>query len=110
MATIKSSRTMANLEIALAKETRASRRYQAFAERADAEGNERAAALFRAIADRRSSHARSHMEALEPPGPVAVSQPNDDTAGTVRAAILIELHESIDLYPGHGSHKRRRGT
>jgi rubrerythrin len=100
MAEIKCSNTEANLQRAFAAEILASRRYQAFAAQADLEGHNQVATLFRAIADRRSSHARMHLDALEPSGDASTDKSSHSTAYNVRAAIMHELHECGDQYPG----------
>lgn len=109
MATMKSSRTETNLHRAFATETLVSRRYQAFAEQAEAEGNHAAAALFREIADRRCSHARRHLELLEPTGGTVESQSGRDTAYNMRAAIMDEVHEAADRYPAMVRQARHEG-
>jgi rubrerythrin len=67
MASILTSATEADLRSAVSAETLANRRYMAFAAQAEAEGYYRVAALFRAMADRRTRYAREHLETLEHP-------------------------------------------
>ena len=109
MATIKASRTEANLHFAFATETLANRRYLAYAERAEADGHTQAAALFRTIAERRSIHAQRHLEALEPCGAGPMGELIGDTACNVRAAIMNEVHECSDLYPGMARKAHQEG-
>jgi rubrerythrin len=108
MATLKASRTEANLQVALATETVAGQRYLAYAAQAETEGNSRVAALFRTIADRRSSHAQRHMDVLEPCNDQAAGQ-SKSTAYNVRAAIMYEVHDCSDLYPGMARKAREEG-
>lgn len=109
MATIEASRTEANLQLALATETLASRRYSAYAARADAEGNSQAAALFRVIAGRRSRHAEGHLETLEPRGQESAGLPTGNTTYDVRSAIMHEVHGCSDRYPGMARKARDEG-
>jgi rubrerythrin len=109
MATVKASRTEANLRLAFATETLLSRRCLAYAARAEAGGNTGAAALFRRLADRRNGHAQRHLEKLEPCGEETVGQSTGDTAYNLRAAILDEVHECRDLYPGMARNAREEG-
>jgi rubrerythrin len=106
MATITASWTAANLRYALATEILINRRYLAFAAQADVEGNHDAAALFRSIADSRSGQARRHLELLETSGD---SGSDGDTAYNVRAAIMNEVHECADIYPGMVRQAREDG-
>jgi rubrerythrin len=109
MATIKGSKTEANLKRAFAAESLASRRCLSFAARADLDGCDQIGALFRAIADRRGSHARQHLETLEPCGDCCKSESRPDTTYNVRAAIMNELHESGDQYPIMARTARQEG-
>jgi rubrerythrin len=108
VATLKASRTEANLQVAFATETLAGRRYLAYAAQAEAEGNSSIAALFRAIADRRSSHAQRHMDVLAPCGDQAAGQ-STGTAYNVRATIMHEVHDRSGLYSGMARKAREEG-
>src|SRR5208283_5501642 len=104
MADISGSRTEANLRYAFANETISRRPYLACAARAEAEGNARAAALFREIADRRRDHALSHMDTLEPD-----VHSGSRSAYRLRAAIMDELHGCAEMYPGMAGTARAEG-
>ena len=84
------SKTAENLERAFAGECRASIRYLAYAERADEEGYEGSARLFRAAAKAEMFHALCHLKAL---GTVAETKEN------LRAAIDGESFEFKEMYP-----------
>jgi rubrerythrin len=99
MATLEASETQANLRVAFATEILASRRYQAYSERAEAEGNAVAAALFRIISRRRCANADAHLEALEPP----------DTKSTAYHLRVAMMEEDADLYPGMARKARDEG-
>jgi rubrerythrin len=103
MAAIIGSRTEANLRQAFATATLTHRSYIAAAEQADAEGNRRAAALFRAVAKSRASQAEEHLNRLEP---------RNDKAGTpynVRLAIMDNLHACTEAYPAMARIARQEG-
>jgi rubrerythrin len=107
MANVTASKTEANLQYALAVETLGGRYYLACAERADAEGHPDAAAVFRAIAHRKASHAQGHLEFLEPPG--AASEAMQRTVDNLQAAIAGELHENADVLPAMSRDARKDG-
>ena len=62
---LKGSRTEANLKAAFAGESQANRRYLYFANKADVEGQNDVAALFRSTAEGETGHAHGHLEYLE---------------------------------------------
>ena len=99
MATLEASATQANLRVAFATEILFSRRYRVYAERAEAEGNRVAAALFRIISSRRCAHADAHLETLEPPDAYS-------TAYHLRVAMM---EENADLYPAMARKAREEG-
>lgn len=59
MAQLKGSKTEANLKAAFAGESQANRRYLYFASKADVEGQNDVAALFRSTAEGETGHART---------------------------------------------------
>lgn len=83
-------KTTDNLEIAFAGESKANRRYLAFAKRADEEGLRQVAKLFRAVAAAETVHAMNHLKAT---GTVK------DTGQNIRAAIEGETYEFRKMYP-----------
>ena len=75
---LKGSKTEQNLKDAFAGESQANRRYLYFANKADIEGQNDVAALFRSTAEGETGHAHGHLEFLEvvggeAPGGVAVA-------------------------------------
>ena len=62
---LKGSRTEQNLKDAFAGESQANRRYLYFANKADIEGQNDVAALFRSTAEGETGHAHGHLEFLE---------------------------------------------
>jgi len=79
-----------NLLEAFAGESKASARYLAFAEVADAEGYPGVAKLFRAAARAEVVHARNHLKAA---GRI------NGTLDNIKAAIEGETNEFKDMYP-----------
>jgi len=103
MAAFIGSRTEANLRQAFATATLAHRLYIATAEQADAEGDHRAAALFKAIAKARASQAEAHLNRLEP------CDDKTSTAYNVRLAIMDKLNACADAYPAMARTARQEG-
>ena len=90
---LKGSKTEQNLRDAFAGESQANRRYLYFANKADIEGQNDVAALFRSTAEGETGHAHGHLEFLEQVGrPVAG-----------------ETHEYTDMYPGMAKTARSEG-
>ena len=68
MADLKGSKTEQNLKDAFAGESQANRRYLYFASKADVEGYNDVAAVFRSTAEGETGHAHGHLEYLEQTG------------------------------------------
>jgi len=62
MAQLKGSKTEHNLKEAFAGESQANRRYLYFASKADVEGYNDVAAVFRSTAEGETGHAHGHLE------------------------------------------------
>ena len=88
------SNTLQNLKDAFAGESQANRRYLYFAAKADVEGENDVAAVFRSTAEGETGHAHGHLEYMEVVGDPAV-------AG--------ETHEYTDMYPGMAATARDEG-
>ena len=106
---LKGSKTEANLKEAFSGESQANRRYLYFAQRADVEGYNDVAAVFRSTAEGETGHAHGHLEYLEEVGDPATGEPIGDTAKNLKAAIVGETHEYTDMYPGMGKTARDEG-
>ena len=65
MSALKGSKTESNLKDAFSQESQANRRYLYFANKADIEGQQDVAALFRSTASGETGHAHGHLEWLE---------------------------------------------
>jgi len=100
MAALKGSKTEQNLRDAFAGESQANRRYLYFANKADIEGQNDVAALFRSTAEGETGHAHGHLEFLEQVGDPATGLPIGATRLNLKAAVAGETHEYTDMYPG----------
>ena len=65
---LKGTKTEQNLKDAFAGESQANRRYLYFAQRADVEGYNDVATVFRSTAEGETGHAHGHLEYLEEVG------------------------------------------
>ncbi len=103
------SQTEANLKAAFAGESQANRRYLYFAQKADIEGHNDVAAVFRSTAEGETGHAHGHLEYLEETGDPATGLPIGGTADNLKASIAGETHEYTDMYPGMAKTARDEG-
>ena len=107
---IKGTKTEENLKDAFAGESQANRRYLYFAAKADVEGENDVATVFRSTAEGETGHAHGHMEYLEKDcGDPATGEPIGDTRMNLKAAIAGETHEYTDMYPGMAKTAREEG-
>ena len=102
MPSLKGTETEQNLKDAFAGESQANRRYLCFARKADVEGLNDLAAVFRSTAEGETGHAHGHLEYLE-----EVDAPT--TGDNLKAAIASETHEYTDMYPGMARAARQEG-
>jgi rubrerythrin len=109
MKSIKGTKTHDNLKAAFAGESQANRRYLYFANKADVEGQNDVAALFRSTAEGETGHAHGHLEFLEVVGDPATGKPIGPTDKNLAAAIAGETHEYTDMYPGMARTAREEG-
>ena len=97
---LKGSKTEQSLRDAFAGESQANRRYLYFANKADIEGQNDVAALFRSTAEGETGHAHGHLEFLE------------HGVGDPATGLPIgsgETHEYTDMYPGMAKTAREEG-
>ena len=106
---LQSSKTVQNLKDAFAGESQANRRYLYFAAKADVEGENDVAAVFRSTAEGETGHAHGHLEYLEDVGDPATGLPMGDTRKNLLASIEGETHEYTDMYPGMAKTAREEG-
>ena len=109
MKPLKGTKTHDNLKAAFAGESQANRRYLYFANKADVEGQNDVAALFRSTAEGETGHAHGHLEFLETVGDPATGLPIGPTRLNLKAAVAGETHEYTDMYPGMAKAARQEG-
>ena len=85
MANLKGSKTEENLKAAFAGESQANRRYLYFAQKADVEGYNDVAVVFRSTAEGETGHAHGHLEFLEAVGDPATGLPIGPTGSNLKA-------------------------
>jgi rubrerythrin len=103
------TKTEGNLKAAFAGESQANRRYLYFAQKADIEGYNDVAAVFRSTAEGETGHAHGHLEFLEEVGDPATGEPIGDTILNLKASIVGETHEYTDMYPSMAREAREEG-
>lgn len=106
---LKGSKTEGNLKAAFAGESQANRRYLYFAAKADVEGQNDIATVFRSTAEGETGHAHGHLEYLEASGDPATGMPFGSTRANLQTAIAGETHEYTDMYPGMAKSAREEG-
>jgi rubrerythrin len=109
VAALKGSKTEENLKYAFAGESQANRRYLYFAQKADVEGYNDVASVFRSTAEGETGHAHGHLEFLEAAGDPATGLPIGKTNDNLKAAVAGETHEYTDMYPGMAKQAREEG-
>ncbi|MCH9638463.1 MAG: rubrerythrin family protein [Betaproteobacteria bacterium] len=109
MMELKGSQTEGNLKAAFAGESQANRRYLYFAAKADVEGQNDVAAVFRSTAEGETGHAHGHLEHLETCGDPATGMPFGASRDNLKTAIAGETHEYTDMYPGMAKTAREEG-
>ena len=106
---LKGSKTEQNLKDAFSGESQANRRYLYFANKADIEGQNDIAMLFRSTAEGETGHAHGHLEFLETVGDPATGLPIGSSRQNLTAAVAGETHEYTDMYPGMAKSAREEG-
>jgi len=106
---LKGSKTEQHLKDAFAGESQANRRYLYFAGKADVEGYNDVAALFRSTAEGETGHAHGHLDYLAVVGDPATGLPIGGTSDNLKAAVAGETHEYTDMYPGMAKDARDEG-
>ena len=109
MASLKGSKTEENLKAAFAGESQANRRYLYFAQKADVEGYNDVAAVFRSTAEGETGHAHGHLDYIGKVGDPATGLPIGSTEDNLKAAVAGETHEYTDMYPGFARTAREEG-
>ncbi|MSO69384.1 MAG: rubrerythrin [Alphaproteobacteria bacterium] len=109
MPSLKGTKTEKNLKDAFAGESQANRRYLYFARKADVEGYNDVAAVFRSTAEGETGHAHGHLDFLVETGDPATGKPIGPTHQNLAASIAGETHEYTDMYPGMARAARQEG-
>jgi len=109
MKALKGTQTHENLKAAFAGESQANRRYLYFAAKADVEGQNDVAALFRSTAEGETGHAHGHLDYLKKVGDPATGEPIGNTRANLKAAIAGETYEYTEMYPGFAKTARAEG-
>ncbi len=106
---LKGTRTLENLKAAFSAGSQAICRYLYFAQKADVEGYNDVAAVFRSTAAGETGHAHRHLEFMQAVGDPATGLPMGATANNLKAAVAGETHEYVDMYPGMARTAREEG-
>ena len=106
---LKGSKTEKNLKDAFAGESQANRRYLYFAAKADVEGFNDVAAVFRSTAEGETGHAHGHLDYLKRVGDPATGEPIGDTSKNLKASIAGETYEYTQMYPSFAKTAREEG-
>ena len=109
MPSLAGTSTEQNLKDAFAGESQANRRYLYFAQKADVEGYNDTAVVFRSTAEGETGHAHGHLAYLEETGDPATGEPIGTTSDNLKAAVAGETHEYTDMYPGMAKTAREEG-
>ena len=109
MKSLNGTKTHDNLKAAFAGESQANRRYLYFASKADVEGQNDVAALFRSTAEGETGHAHGHLDYLAQVGDPATDLPIGSSRENLKAAVAGETHEYTDMYPGMSKSARTEG-
>jgi rubrerythrin len=109
MPSLKGTETEQNLKDAFTGEIQAIRRYLHFAQKAEVEGLNDVAAVFRSTAEGETGHAHGHLEYLEEVGDPATGKPIGLTGDNLKAAIASETHEYTDMFPRMARATRQEG-
>ena len=109
MPALANTKTHQNLKDAFAGESQANRRYLYFAQKADVEGYNDVAAVFRSTAEGETGHAHGHLEYLAEVGDPATGLKIGGTSDNLKASVDGETHEYTDMYPSMAKTARTEG-
>ncbi len=104
---LKGTQTLDNLKAAFSGETQANSRYLYFPAKADDEGQNDVAALFRSTAESKTRRAHGRLEYLERVGDPATNLTIGKARVNLKAAVAGK--EYTDMYPGMAKTAREEG-
>ena len=107
---LKGSKTEENFKEAFAGESQANRRYLYFAQKADIEGYNDVATVFRSTAEGETGHAHGHLEYLEEVGDPGTGMPIGETKANLASAVQGEAHGYTYMFPGMAKTAREEGS
>ena len=94
---LKGSKTEQNLKDAFAGESQANRRYLYFAGKADVEGYNDVAAVFRSTAEGETGHAHGHLDFLKKVGDPATGKPIESQTVTQMTDRIMAMGDGTKL-------------
>lgn len=106
---LKGSKTEGHLKEAFKVESEANRRYLYFSAKADIEGHNDIANVFRSTAESETGHAHGLLEYLEECGDPATNMPFGGTVANLKSALAGETRESTEMYPAMAKDAREEG-
>lgn len=106
---LKGSQTEQNLKAAFATESQVNRLYLYFAQKADIEGLNDLAALFRSTAEGETGHALGFLEFLEETGDPIAGEPIGDSLVNLASAMVLEARDGAETYPKMAETARAEG-
>ncbi len=106
---LKDSTTWRHLREGFAGEAQANRRYLYFARHADIHGLPEVASVFRDIAEGETGHAFGHLEFMVDVGDPVTGAPIGTVEENLKSAILGEMYECEEMYPGFARIAREEG-
>jgi rubrerythrin len=110
MKNLNGTKTHENLKAAFAGESQANRRYLYFANKADVEGQNDVAALFRSTAEGETGHAHGHLDYLAVVGDPATDLPIGPSRLNLKASVAGETHEYTDMYQAWRNRRARKAS
>ena len=103
------SKTVENLKHAFAGESQANRRDLYFASKADVEGQNDVAALFRSVSEGETGHAFGQFDILAEVGDPVTGVKVGSSSDNLKSAIEGETYEYTQMYPGFARTAREEG-
>lgn len=106
---LQGSQTEQNLRAAFSAESQLNRLYLYFAQKADIDGLNDLAALFRSTAEGETGHALGLLEFLEETGDPLRGEPLGDSLINLAAAMALETRDGAETYPKMAETARAEG-